>query len=118
MSIIDDMKFKLSDVSEAKLPEAANAAMTAMRSVESPARPSGCGRAYVFVGYGTLRKNSKAAKILSGVGFKMFPRPYCKGVQIYIGYDNCSGWELARAEAVAKAFRDAGIPAGADADGD
>lgn len=105
----------LAKVPAKKLREAARDAMSAAANAEG-VRPSGCGRAYVMLG--KVRKNAKAATILREEGFKMFPRPGHSGLCIYVGYDNCTGVPLGKAEAIAKAFRSHGISAGMDADGD
>lgn len=83
-----------------------------------PDRPSGCGRVYVGLGYKALRKNGKAVKVLEKYGFKVFTRPNSSGVWIYVGYDNCTGVELAKGRAIAESFKRSGITAYMIADGD
>jgi hypothetical protein len=90
---------------------AAYAAPTVMRQVFG-----GCARCYVEFN-GTLSAKAKAN--LRAAGFRVTPRPNYKGEnRVYIGYDNATGTEYCRAEAVAKAFSDAGISCGADGDDD
>jgi hypothetical protein len=76
----------------------------------------GCARCYVQFS-GTL--STAAKNNLRAAGFKITLRPNYKGEnQIYIGYDNATGREYCRAEAVAKVFKSAGISCYEDGDGD
>ena len=82
-------------------------------------RLNGCGRVYLHFGYKNLKKSSKLAKVLHGVGpCKAFARPGYKGVVFYMGYDNAHGRIFSEAEAIEKALRDAGYLAYTDVDGD
>lgn len=86
----------------------------------------GCGRVYVELftdQYKSIRKGSKVAKAFESAGFKMFPRSNHTGVQIYIGYDNSTGIEWNKAEAVAASLKanglaDHGLKCSVSGDGD
>jgi len=108
--------FKIDDVKSLEV--AARKVLSADYSGIGSFPPSGCGRVYVGFSGGGLSKASKAVKILSGLGFKMTPRPYYSGVLIYVGYDNCSGTVLAKGEKIAQLFSENGFKAYMDADGD
>lgn len=109
---------KLSDITLTNFKAAANKARAAGDQVTDYQRVGGCARIYVSVGRETLRRNSKYAKALQSAGFKVFSRPMRSGVFIYVGYDNATGYEYAKGQAIAQAFRGEGIPAGCDADED
>lgn len=76
--------------------------------------PGGASRWYVSF---SPKLNAAQARRVKAAGFKWFDRPG-GGKHIYIGYCNFTGPEPAQAEAVAKAFTDAGFPAYASDDGD
>lgn len=78
-------------------------------------RSWGCARCYVtFCG----RLSTSAERALVSAGFRVTPRPGHKGRHIYIGYDNMTGHEYARAMAVAAVLNEAGVSCYEDADGD
>lgn len=79
---------------------------------------NGCARVYVTVGYKKMMKSHIIVKELTKIGMRMFTRPGYKGVTIYMGYDNATGNETAKAEQVAKVFKDNGVKAYVDHDGD
>jgi hypothetical protein len=84
----------------------------------TPARPSGCGRAYVCVtaDKATVKAVAAACKRL---GLRFLSKAYGSGCNaIYIGYDNCDGRALGKSEAFAAVLNERGIPAYADAVGD
>jgi hypothetical protein len=75
-------------------------------------RAMGCGRAYVCVhsvDKPTMRMFAAACK---EVGLLFLPKAYgVTGPAVYVGYDNCDGRALARAEAVAASLTASGLPA-------
>lgn len=75
----------------------------------------GCGR--VYVDFGKMRANSKVLKALGSVG-KMFSRPGFTWKQLYVGYDNATGFEYKIGELIADYFKERGYHAYADGDGD
>lgn len=77
----------------------------------------GCGRVYIEI-IGGVRKGSKIAKTFESVGFKMLKRPNSSGVRIYVGYDNATGHEFVKADAIAEVLKENGIGCYVDADGD
>jgi hypothetical protein len=94
-----------------------HAALDAGLKAKVPAaRPYGCGRVYVCV-LGRHVPGIRAACKRAGVLF-LADAYGTTGNAIYIGYDNCSGRELARGTAVAEALNAAGIDCYADAVGD
>ena len=87
-----------------------------------PARPSGCGRAYVCVMTPDVDKKAKRKfhqdllKACAELQLIFNVRGHGVGRNaIYIGYDNCDGKALGRSEAFAKSLCDAGIQAYPDA---
>lgn len=93
-------------------------ALAARNNIDGiPRQRGGCGRVYIEFS-DRIRKGSKVAKAFEAAGFKMFPRPHFSGVRIYVGYDNATGKEWAEGVAIAKVFKDAGIPCYVDGDGD
>lgn len=106
------------NLTDAACREVARAAAEALRAPVAPVRPVGCCRVYVELAGGTLRRTSRLAKALAAAGVRLTPRPGSAGVRPYVGYDNCSGAELARAEATAAAMRAAGVACLVDYDGD
>lgn len=80
-------------------------------------RGYGCGRAYVCLSSENDRKTVNAVSAAAKKLGKLFLRKaYGAGNNaIYIGYDNATGRELARSEAIAKALTAKGIPAYSEA---
>lgn len=110
-----------------ELQNIAKLAFDAMSAASHHAMPrGGCGRVYVELytdQYKSIRKGSKVAKAFESAGFKMFPRPNHTGVQIYIGYDNATGREWNKGEAVAATLKanglgDHGLKCSVSGDGD
>jgi hypothetical protein len=95
-----------------------NSLIAANAEPYTPARPSGCGRAYVSVcgDRATINAVSAACKKL-GLMFLRKAHGTCGNV-IYIGYDNCDGRALAKSEAFAKVLNERGIRAYTEAVGD
>lgn len=116
MNILEAMKYDINKEDQNVLMNAAVQAFNAEVDKADVRPGQGCGRAYVSIG--KLRKNSKSMKTLIKAGFKVTSNPESKFQSIYIGYDNSTGVELAKAKAVAKVFNDLNIPAGVDAQGD
>ena len=82
-------------------------------------RPYGCCRVYISIGSGSVKKSSKLAKALNGLGpIKAFSRPCFSGVNFYVGYDNAHGNITSLAEHMCANLRAAGISAYMDCDGD
>ena len=78
----------------------------------------GCGRVYVAVS-GERETINAVAAAARKLGLR-FERKTYYGTRnaFYIGYDNASGRELAKGEAIAEALTAAGLPAYMDAHGD
>lgn len=90
----------------------AKLAFDAMSTATRTGSRGGCGRVYVELftdQYKSIRKGSVVAKTFEKAGFKMFTRPNCTGVQIYIGYDNASGLEWDMGEKVAASLKANGL---------
>lgn len=85
-----------------------------------PARAIGCCRVYVCLNAKTDRKVVTAVAAAAKKLGKIFQRKayYGLGNALYIGYDACSGREVARGEAVAAALTAAGIVAYSEVCGD
>lgn len=98
-----------------KIRQALDAAIAAMQDVHGYRPCGGCGRAYVDLG--KIPTKSAAYEVIAS-RMKFFNRPGSKYQQVYIGYDNATGKEMAMAEAFAKSLQDAGFHAYADGDGD
>jgi len=101
--------------------QAAVKAFEAGRAAKAIGSVGGCGRVYVDVcddGYKSMRKGSKVAKAFEAAGFRVTSRPGYTGVQLYIGYDNASGYEWNRGELVAASLKASGIKAILSGDGD
>ena len=77
-----------------------------------PVQGCGCGRAYVCV-YGVDKPVMKAFEAAAKALDKIFQRKAYYGLTnaLYIGYDNSTGRELARARTVAEYLTSHGIPA-------
>ena len=74
--------------------------------------PQHQGACRVYIDFGKVRKNSKLAKQIESVtGGRWFNRPYYSYRNLYIGYDNFSGQEIAKAQKWANAFKDNGVSA-------
>lgn len=78
---------------------------------------NGCGRVYLVIGCGTVKKSSKLAKGMASV-CRVTERPYYKGANFYIGYDNARGNIASLAEFMAVKLNEAGFMASVDYDGD
>lgn len=80
-------------------------------------QPVGCCRVYVCL---LEKKDKKAVKAACKLSGKMFlDKAYGAGPNvIYVGYDNCSGEELARATNLVKVLKNAGISCYRDVVGD
>lgn len=78
----------------------------------TPGRPSGCGRAYVAISAAQREIVNAVAAGCKALGL-IFQRKGHRGMRnvIYIGYDNGTARELARAQAFAASLSAAGIPA-------
>ena len=63
------------------------------------------------------RKNSEVAKTLASAGFPLLSRPYASEA-FYVGYDNATGIEGGRGEALAKLLNEHGISCYMDVDED
>ena len=91
---------------------------TAMQAPFVPARPSGCGRAYVIVS-GTKDELKAFAVAAKAQGLLFLKKAYgTSGNALYIGYDNGDGRSLAKSQAVAESLKAFGLRAYADAVGD
>lgn len=85
------------------------------------ARPSGCGRVYVCVPsttwQGTADQNAQAKADARGIAAaakklgKIFQKRshYGDSNALYVGYDNCTGAELGRGDAIVATLKAAGI---------
>jgi len=101
------------------LAEVTTALDAAMAAPFTPARASGCGRAYVCIGRSdrALVNAVKAACKARGIIFS--PKGYGVGSNaIYVGYDNADGRALGRAKAIADVLNAHGISAYDDAASD
>lgn len=99
------------------LPAILNAAIEAARSAKIT-QLSGCGRVYVVLPE-KIRKGSKINKVFEAAGLKLFNRPYCTGLyNVYVGYQNCTGYEADRAEIISKVLNENGIKSYVDYDAD
>lgn len=84
----------------------------------TPERPTGCGRAYVIVGGDRATINAVAA-CCKTLGLMFLRKAYgTSGNAIYMGYDNATGRELAKAKAFAATLKAHGLSAYDDAVGD
>lgn len=83
----------------------------------TPARASGCGRAYVVICTGdkAILKSVAAACEKLGLLFSRKGHYGTGGNSIYIGYDNCDGRALGKSQAFAQVLNDHGIKAYSDA---
>lgn len=82
-----------------------------------PERAIGCCRVYVSITDDAAAKEiAKAAKKLG----RLYQKRSHYGARnaLYIGYDNCDGFSLARATAVVETFKAAGIACYRDENGD
>jgi hypothetical protein len=84
-----------------------------------PVRASGCGRVYVSISSSDKALVNAVSAAAKAMG-KIFQRKGYMGMRnvLYIGYDNASGRELAKGEAIAAYLSANGIPAYMDAQGD
>ena len=96
------------------------AILAAKGAAFTPARASGCGRAYVCISSCADRKTVNAvAKACKAIGLLFLRRAYgTSGNAIYIGYDNCDGRAIGRSEVFAGVLREHGIACYSDAVGD
>lgn len=100
------------------LREAAYKALMAARDATATGGRCGCGRVYLEFSE-KFRSNSKVAKTLESMGFKLTSRPYRTGKsRIYVGYDNATGHAWDMAERMAAVFKEAGIGVYVDGDPD
>jgi len=84
----------------------------------TPARASGCGRAYVCL-CGDKAEVKSLAAACKALGLVFLKKAYgTSGNAIYLGYDNCDGRALGRAAAFAESLNQNGVKAYADAVGD
>lgn len=85
-------------------------------ATRSHERPIGCCRVYVTVDKANAKTVAAAAKKIG----KIFETKAHYGMKnaLYIGYDNCSGRELAQGAAVVSALKAAGIYACREEHGD
>lgn len=96
----------------------ADALKAAMAASFTPRRPSGCGRAYVCV-RGTKEEIKAFAAACKAQGHVFMKKAYGSGSNaLYVGYDNCDGRVLARADVIAEVLNKHGLSAYADAVGD
>lgn len=96
-------------------PEAAKAAYAASVSAPRFTGPICCARAYVQF---SDKPSAAAVKALAKYGLRVMPRPSFRCKALYVGYDNATGIEYGKAEAIAAALSAAGISCYADADMD
>jgi hypothetical protein len=82
-------------------------------------RASGCGRVYVLIS-GSDRKLMNAVSAAAKALGLIFQRNAYYGAKnaLYVGYDNATGRELAKGEAIAEVLKAKGIPCYSEAWGD
>jgi hypothetical protein len=99
------------------LAEVTTALDAAMTAPFTPARASGCGRAYVCLGRSNDRALVAAVKAACKArGLIFTPKGYGVGSNaIYVGYDNADGRALGRAKAISDVLNAHGISAYDDA---
>jgi hypothetical protein len=96
----------------------ADALKAAMSAPFTPARPSGCGRAYVCVS-GDKTEIKAFADACKAQGHMFLKKAYGTGGNaLYVGYDNADGRALGRAEVIAAELTKRGLRAYSDAVGD
>jgi len=102
-----------------KLTEVTSALSAAMAAPFTPARASGCGRAYVCISSSDRALVNAVKTACKNLGLIFTPNGYGVGRNaIYIGYDNADGRALARSKAVSDVLNAHGIPAYDDAASD